>query len=280
MGDRAFDSGHKHGNFRNYYNFHSCDERLDQLPITQLHERAQLSQRNHIYIIDIGCNEGDLSMGVLKKMKDAFPAVPCSLLGIDLDPVLVERAIAKYCSESKGDEREDDNRVTFKCFDILSTEFDAYIKDFCSLRGVAGFDVVSCFSITMWVHLNTGDEGLEKFLTKAASLTQKYLIIEPQAWKSYKNAAERCRRQGLPLFPHYQSLSWRNSVCDDIASFVSSIEGMLLLNKSHMSREGGEERDIKIWGRDFLVFEKTTLFETDGIKNATAASSSDDAHLK
>jgi hypothetical protein len=267
IADREFNSGHRHGNFRNYYNFHSCDERLIQLPIAELQERSPLAGRNGIFILDIGCNEGDLSMGVLRKTQEAFPTIPCSLLGVDIDPVLIERATTKFGATASESPVEPDNnatktegkgRVIFKCFDILSVEFDEYLKDYCTERGITAFDVVCCFSITMWVHLNTGDEGLERFLRKSVLLSHKYLIIEPQSWKSYKNAVERCRRQGLPVFPHYSSLTWRNSVCEDIASFVSSIEGVEMLNKSRAAKSEGEGRDVKIWGRDFLVFEKTT----------------------
>jgi SAM-dependent methyltransferase len=261
MTDREFSCGHRHGNFRNYYNFHSCDERLNQLPITELQKRSQLEGRHEIFILDIGCNEGDLSVGVLNKAREAFPSISCSLLGVDIDPVLIERATSKFTAtedRSAVETAKGNPRVLFKCFDILSVEFDEYLKDYCAERGITAFDVVCCFSITMWVHLNSGDDGLERFLRKSVLLSDNFLIIEPQAWKSYKNAVERCRRQGLAVFPHYSSLTWRNSICEDIATFVSSIEGVVLLNKSRMAPFEGEEKDkdVKIWGRDFLVFEK------------------------
>uniref|UniRef100_A0A8D8QSC4 RNA methyltransferase n=1 Tax=Cacopsylla melanoneura TaxID=428564 RepID=A0A8D8QSC4_9HEMI len=52
------------------------------------------------------------------------------------------------------------------------------------------FDIVFCFSVTMWIHLNHGDQGLLDFLEKISSLG-KYLVLENQLWKCYRNAQRR-----------------------------------------------------------------------------------------
>ena len=46
-------------------------------------------------------------------------------------------------------------------------------------RDKAEFDLVSVFSITMWIHLNHGDTGLEQFLDLVCSLG-RHVLIEPQ----------------------------------------------------------------------------------------------------
>jgi hypothetical protein len=43
-------------------------------------------------------------------------------------------------------------------------------------------------SVTMWIHLNHGDDGLSRFLEVVASYTH-YLLLEPQPWKCYQTAA-------------------------------------------------------------------------------------------
>lgn len=43
-----------------------------------------------------------------------------------------------------------------------------------------GFSFVSLFSITMWIHLNFGTDGLDRFLLKSVSLLDPksgYLLI-------------------------------------------------------------------------------------------------------
>jgi hypothetical protein len=94
-----------------------------------------------------------------------------------------------------------------------------YINEINNNSYMNGFHFVSLFSITMWIHVNHGDEGLIKFLETAASLsiynnndndnndnnnntfkdntndrvnTISYssLLIEPQPWKCYKSASK------------------------------------------------------------------------------------------
>jgi hypothetical protein len=53
------------------------------------------------------------------------------------------------------------------------------------------FNLVSAFSVTMWVHLHYGDDGLQQLL-KWLSSHCYHMLIEPQPWKCYKTALKRC----------------------------------------------------------------------------------------
>lgn len=83
--------------------------------------------------------------------------------GIDIDPELISRAIHKNHAE-----------IEFKCLDIM--------KD---TEGRRQFDLVTCLSITMWIHLHHGDQGLFHFLDRVIQMTD-HLLIEPQPWKCYR----------------------------------------------------------------------------------------------
>ncbi|KAF8582530.1 Bin3-domain-containing protein [Ramaria rubella] len=52
------------------------------------------------------------------------------------------------------------------------------------------YDAVLAFSISKWIHLNNGDEGLLRFFRRVASVLQTggRFILEPQAWDTYAKA--------------------------------------------------------------------------------------------
>lgn len=108
------------------------------------------------------------------------------VLGVDIDKVLIERAAAKPVTLSDGDV------VQFCQADVSEPAFDSAIRSFLELakRPLSSqqqrqFDLVTCFSVTMWIHLNKGDDGLWKFLERVSDMAN-HLIIEPQPWKCYR----------------------------------------------------------------------------------------------
>lgn len=54
------------------------------------------------------------------------------------------------------------------------------------------YDFVLALSITKWIHLNNGDEGIKRFFKKIyLNLTVNgALLLEPQSWVSYKKKAK------------------------------------------------------------------------------------------
>ncbi|KAG7394549.1 hypothetical protein PHYBOEH_005041 [Phytophthora boehmeriae] len=85
--------------------------------------------------------------------------------------VAVPRAIGKAAVGSKFP-----LNVIFKREDVVT---DAHAgKD---------YDFITCFSVTKWIHLFHGDEGIKKVFTKIYELLAPggRLILEPQPWKSY-----------------------------------------------------------------------------------------------
>jgi SAM-dependent methyltransferase len=159
-------NGHKFGNFHSYYTFHEQQSRTKLIPPNFFATLWQAQGCPATFsIIDIGCNEGNLTLEVYDRAIAELPShVCCLVLGIDLDSDLIARACAKSC---------DIPNVYFYTVDIMSEDGIAgvnLIKSYCLEKGIDGFSFASLFSITMWIHLNHGDVGFEKFLNISSRL--------------------------------------------------------------------------------------------------------------
>jgi len=122
---------------------------------------------------------------------------------------------------------------------------DRTLEDYLAQRGRKRFDIITCFSVTMWIHLNTGDEGLQFFLRRLAALC-RVLVLEPQPWKCYRNAGQRLRRLKLPSPAHLGTIEMRHNVVENIVEFLTLPDFQLF----HSSRLLGKTA----WGRPLHMF--------------------------
>lgn len=192
----------RHGNFINYYDFNSAEERLELLPTDDKIWNQHLDDplETHFIVLDVGCNAGNFTQllytFLLERTKKKV-----IILGIDIDSTLIKRA---------NEQNKHRESVMYLCYDFMDQSKDVF-KGFLHKQNKLCFDAVFCLSITMWIHLNHGDDGLKQFLDRIHSLSQ-LLVIEPQPWRCYQRAARRMKRAANTTFPLLATLEIKRTV--------------------------------------------------------------------
>ena len=117
---------------------------------------------------------------------------------VDLDDQLIQRAKTQFSV---------DDRLEFRTLDLMSEssadELRSYLRSCGDERPV--FDLVTVFSVTMWIHINHGDEGLRELVRRLVD-TARFVLVEPQPWKCYQTAARRMRKLGQEEFEQMKHL--------------------------------------------------------------------------
>lgn len=197
----------KYGNFINYYSFNSATDRIQLLPthIWKLLENSDISPANDKFLVlDIGCNAGNFTQLLYPFLQMHLPPNKrIKILGIDIDPLLIDRCIQH---------NQYPDNVQYACIDIMECDDST---GHLNTYGKQMFDATFCLSLTMWIHLNNGDSGLLTFLNKVHQMS-RMIIIEPQPWKCYLTAVRRMKRSANKVFDHFATIAIRNSVEEDI----------------------------------------------------------------
>lgn len=217
------------GNYRNYYGYRIG---RDEDPRLNAMKKEWFEGKN---CLDIGCNSGAVTIAIAQKF--------CcqSILGIDIDHCRVEdaywnlrrtsRSITQKLSGETSKSEESNNSHDLEghladssndrtmdnsgeshalggrdLFDVVSFKKANFVGNW--FPPEPKYDTIICLSVSKWVQLNWGDEGLISLFAKA----WKYLrpggvfILEPQPWKSYSNnrhvsEAARDNYQNIKIYP-------------------------------------------------------------------------------
>lgn len=233
--------GHQFGNFKHYYEFHDASaSRLQGIvPGTFWQIWKSMSEPAEFIILDVGCNEGDVTLELLKLAMDELPSeVKCVAYGIDIDYGLIEVARVRHSKSNMN--------TLFFVVDVMdSVGFQHFLQQE-SLNSIA---IVGCLRVSMWIHLNYGDNGLIQLFKTLGSLPTKSLLIDPQKVSYYKKAINRNCNLGLKGFPY----SLDDLSVSDISSFCFSY----FSQNFGFSRR--VERDISKWGGTLLFFLKERI---------------------
>jgi len=200
------DNGHRFGNFPNYYSFHNVEDRLDLLTKDLISPMLD-ECGDDFTIADIGCNDGTLTKALHEKVVTVVASrgltTRVRTLGLELDPQLVARARSTTFTPGNGSEI---------CFEDVDATDEARVSALASsFLGPSStrINLVTCFSTTMWVHVNHGDATFLAFLDHLKRLSQR-LVIEPQPWRCYRSAATRLRRMGKSELVCYEAVAARS----------------------------------------------------------------------
>ena len=182
------DTPPEHGNFKRYYSLRPGvnESRLAHLPAGFFVGRR---------LLDVGCNAGELTLLVTRRHHPVF----VEGLDIDGDLVRIAECHRRMILEGISAMRE--------VLPLTWCRWETYFKncvrfsqaDILEYSPARPFDTVMCLSVSKWVHLNRGDEGLLRLFDAlyAATAPRGVLIFEFQEWQSYKNSrgvSQTCKR--------------------------------------------------------------------------------------
>lgn len=165
-----------HGNYPGYYSYRRendsssiYDARLEE--ISETFKQFPWSSNGLSDIVegkrclDLGCNSGLVTIDIAMHFR------PSWIIGVDLDRDLILKARSSL--ENLPQVISD---IRFSCDNILD-----YLH--CPMN----YDVVFCLSVTKWIHLNSGDEGIILLFAKIKQSLKAggIFILEPQPYASY-----------------------------------------------------------------------------------------------
>lgn len=183
-----------HGNYDRYYGYRNSTDFKDIRLETFENHRNFFEGKN---VLDVGCNNGLVTISVARDLRVKH------IIGVDIDRRLVDKARTFLTNEKKRSSTPDAEsfpfNVEFKCGNyVLANEKLLELE-------VQKFDTILCLSVTKWIHLNCGDDGLKLTFQRMYKqlLPGGRLILEAQDWKSYK------RRKNLTanIAAHYKNIT-------------------------------------------------------------------------
>lgn len=211
----------QYGNFINYYQFSSAEEIIKLLPskTTWKSMNCYTTGEQPYLVLDVGCNSGELTKQLYQYLKQLMPETDIRILAVDLDANLIQRA--QLNNNNNNNDDVGGNSIVYECINVMLEEDFRKITQYLEAYNRKQFDVVCCFSITMWIHLNYNDCGLQEFLRTFSSLA-KLFVLEPQSWKCYQNAQRRMRKAKTE-FPLFLELKWRTDIEQQIDNFLQHV---------------------------------------------------------
>ncbi|KAL0410627.1 UNVERIFIED_CONTAM: putative RNA methyltransferase [Sesamum latifolium] len=187
---------------------------LDEDPRLKVMKREWFEGKD---CLDIGCNSGLMTIAIAKKFGCR------SILGVDIDGARIEDAywtlrkvirtskhrvtstisrsadgasvsgLVNNASESLTEEKQNSSGdspfpMEKDLLEIVSFQKGNFVQNWRPPENTS-YHAILCLSVTKWIHLNWGDDGLITLFWRVWKLLQPggIFIVEPQPWSSYYN---------------------------------------------------------------------------------------------
>lgn len=158
-----------YGNYDRYYGYRPTAENDCRIGLFKEHSELFVGK----CILDIGCHTGMVTLQVAKHLS------PKHIDGVDIDKALIQNARRLLVSEVKATGH------------LLPVTYHVgnYVLQSDVLLGAETekYDTILCLSVTKWIQLNFGDDGLKRAFKRMYSQLRPggHLILEPQPFEGY-----------------------------------------------------------------------------------------------
>ncbi|XP_046579619.1 LOW QUALITY PROTEIN: 7SK snRNA methylphosphate capping enzyme-like [Haliotis rubra] len=207
-----------YGNYNRYYGYRNPSAEQDHRMINFESEWFETKD-----VLDIGCNVGHLTLAIARDYH------PRKIIGMDIDANLIKIArknIRYYLASCSTDTTKFATSSSVNYGPMAAPplgkehEFPQFPNNLMFMQGnivlesdemlefqEEEYDLVLALSITKWIHLNWGDDGLKRAFKRIFKLLRPggKLILEPQAWASYKKR----KKLNETIFKNYQNIKLR-----------------------------------------------------------------------
>lgn len=220
-----------YGNYRSYYSFRPAStgaapdaDKLDGR--LALLDPGLFSGRT---LLDIGTNAGKVAIDAVRHLGAR------SAVGVDIDPLLIDDAnenakVAAGLGTSVGADR-----LAFLAGEVMRPGWFDVERE----PRLVGIDTVTLFSITKWLHLHNGDDGMRRLFSSLHAFLPVggVLVVEPQEWDNYRRAVKKNR----DLRETFRSLEMR-------PPFDAELRQVGFVLETRIEREeGGFSRPLLVW---------------------------------
>lgn len=258
---------YQYGNYCGYYSKRNGSEKQgNQIEDVRL-EFLKIFSEFHFQskkVLDIGCNSGMITLSVAKMFN------PKAILGIDIDSGLIgknykmsvvqfltqfisDRARSNLETEKKDPEFENNPEIMNSLKNVTFRTANYILKDINRLEfETAQYDTILCLSVTKWIHLNFGDDGI-KFLFQRIYKqlnTNGILILEPQSFKTYKKRSKLTPE----IEEHYKNIKLRPS---DFKKYLIEDVGFKVKEYADINQELPLRHTAQGFNRPMNVYEKS-----------------------
>lgn len=248
--DKRTKTKYVYGNYNRYYGYR-CEKNSEDIRLNAFKNYSELF--NNKELLDIGCNNGSITIAIAKRFPISF------ITGFDIDKGLIAAARKNVCNETRGIINNNDKtamiestfptNIAFKCCNyVLSDDRLLELEE-------SRYDTILCLSVTKWIHLNFGDDGLKRAFKRMFRQLNDggTLILEAQNWKSYK------RRKNLTpeINAIYKSIKFYPNQFNDY--LLSDDVGFENVTKIQLSSEHSADG----FKRPIFAFRKPSKLKSD-----------------